>query len=258
MTQKTILDIMKMKNSDPIAMLTAYDYPMAAMLDESGVDILLVGDSLGSVIYGNADTLGVTMDDMVRHTKAVARGANRALVVGDMPFGSYQSSMAIAVKNASRLLSEGGAHAVKLEGGSHMAPTVKKMVEVGIPVMGHVGLTPQSVNQMGGYRIHGKTTLEAKKIFDDAKAIEKAGAFAIVLECVETALAETITKELSIPTIGIGSGLSCDGQVLVVNDLLGLTVSFVPKFVEPTTDLRPIITQAAKKYIEKVKVKQTS
>lgn len=253
MTKKTILDLMKMKKNAPIAMLTAYDYQMAAMLDETGVDMLLVGDSLGNVIYGLDSTLPVSIEDMIRHTQSVARAAKQALVVGDMPFGSYQTSMATAVKNAVRLLAEGGAQAVKLEGGAHMGPTIKRLVEVGIPVMGHVGLTPQSVHQLGGYRIQGKTNLEAKKIFDDARAVEKAGAFSVVLECVDPELAATITQELSIPTIGIGSGSKCDGQVLVVNDLLGLTVSSVPKFVEPTANLRPIITEAAKKYIQRVK-----
>ena len=253
MSRRTIVDILKMKNQSPIAMLTAYDFPTARMLDEAGVDILLVGDSLGNVVYGEDDTLGVSVDDIVRHARAVARATQGALVVADMPFGSYQASAAAAVNHAARMLSEGRAQAVKLEGGTAVAPTLRRLVEIGVPVMGHVGLTPQSVHQLVGYRIQGKTTLEAKKIFEDAKAVEKSGAFAVVLECVEPELAKTITQELAIPTIGIGSGPSCDGQVLVTNDLMGLTVSPVPKFVEPLADLRPLITETARRFCEKVK-----
>lgn len=255
MNRKTILDILKMKGTAPIAMLTAYDYPMAHMLDEAGVDVLLVGDSVGNVIYGAENTLGVTVDDIVRHARAVARGARQALVVADMPFGSYQASAGAAVNHAARMLAEGGAHAVKLEGGVAVAATIRRLVEVGIPVMGHVGLTPQSVHQLGGYRIHGKTNLEAKKVFEDARAVEKAGAFAVVLECVEAELARTISQELAIPTIGIGSGPGCDGQVLVTNDLMGLTVSPVPKFVEPLADLRPLVTETARRFVDKVKTR---
>jgi 3-methyl-2-oxobutanoate hydroxymethyltransferase len=253
MNPRTVPDLRASKGRERLAVLTAYDFQIATMLDESGIDILLVGDSVGNVVYGSPTTLGVTMDDMVRHTQAVSRAAKRALVVGDMPFGSYQPSGEMAVANAVRLIAEGGAQAVKLEGGRVMADTVRRIAEVGIPVMGHVGLTPQSYHQLGGYRMRGKSDAEAEAIHQDALAIEKAGAFAIVLECVEPSLAAQITNSVGVPTIGIGSGPDCDGQVLVTNDLLGLTVSHVPKFVEPVLNLRTAISEAAATYVRRVK-----
>ena len=253
MAQLTILDILSRKGKEKIAVLTAYDFQMAKMLDEAGVDILLVGDSVGNTVYGEPTTLNVSIDDMVRHTAAVSKGTERALVVADMPFGSYQPSETLAVQNASRLLAQGRAHAVKLEGGLPIAQTVQRLVDIGIPVMGHVGLTPQSIHQLGGYRIHGKTDAGAERIHTDALAIAQAGAFALVLECVTPEVAARITKAVSIPTIGIGSGPTCDGQVLVTNDLLGLTVSHVPKFVKPVANLRTVITEGVKTYVRNVK-----
>lgn len=250
---KTAVDILKMKGKEKIAVLTAYDFPTATFLDEAGVDILLVGDSVASVVYGHATTLPITMDDMIRHVQAVTRAAKKALVVADLPFGSYQPSIETAVKNATRFLAEGGAHAVKLEGGLGMADTVRRLVEIGIPVMGHVGLTPQSVNQLGGYRMQGKNASELERIQADAKALEKAGAFSVVLECVDAEAARQITTSLRIPTIGIGSGDACDGQVLVSHDLFGFTVGHVPKFVEPLVNLRSIMTEAATSYVSRVK-----
>ncbi|MFH1262490.1 MAG: 3-methyl-2-oxobutanoate hydroxymethyltransferase [Pseudomonadota bacterium] len=253
MTQKTVPQLTAMKGRERIAALTAYDFQIASMLDEIGIDILLVGDSVGNVVYGLPTTIGVTVEDILRHTSAVARAAKRALVVADMPFGSYQPSVEVAVTNAARFLAEGGAQAVKLEGGRPMEETIRRLVDVGIPVMGHVGLTPQSYHQIGGYRMRGKSTTEAEAIHQDALAVERAGAFSIVLECVEPTLATEITRALKIPTIGIGSGNGCDGEVLVTNDLLGLTVSFVPKFVEPLVNLRTTISEAARTYVTKVK-----
>lgn len=256
MSQRTVPEIRNSKGREQLALLTAYDFQIASILDESGIDILLVGDSLGNVVYGLPTTLGVTMDQMLRHTQAVSRATKKALVVADLPFGSYQPSTEVAIRNASRLMAKGGAQAVKLEGGRTMADTIKRMVEVGIPVMGHVGLTPQSYHQMGGYRIQGKTEQEAEAIHQDALAVERAGAFAVVLECVEPSLAQNITKALTIPTIGIGSGLACDGQVLVTNDLLGLTVGHVPAFVKPLANLRSLVSEAVTTYVEQVKEKK--
>jgi 3-methyl-2-oxobutanoate hydroxymethyltransferase len=253
MPPRTIPEILAAKGRERIAALTAYDYQVASMLDEAGIDILLVGDSVGNVIYGLPTTLGVTMEMMIRHTSAVSRAARKSLVVADLPFGSYQPSSEMAVTNAVRLIAEGGAQAVKLEGGRVMAETVRRMVDVGIPVMGHVGLTPQSYHQLGGYRMRGKTEEEAEGIREDARAIEKAGAFSVVLECVEPSLAAEITRSIAIPTIGIGSGPHCDGEVLVTHDLLGLTVSHVPKFVEPLADLRSAVSEAAAAYLRRVK-----
>jgi 3-methyl-2-oxobutanoate hydroxymethyltransferase len=250
---RTAPGITQLKGKEKIVCLTAYDFQVASMLDAAGIDLLLVGDSLGNVVLGMPTTLSVTMEDCLRHTQAVARAATNALVVADLPFGSYQPSTETAVRNATRCLAEAGAHAVKLEGGVPMAETIARLVEIGIPVMGHVGLTPQSVNQLGGYRIHGKSDEEAERIRADALAVEKAGAFALVLECVRPELARELTRELRIPTIGIGSGPDCDGQVLVVNDLLGLTVGHVPKFVKPLLNLRSIVTEAAQTYVRQVK-----
>jgi len=255
MNQRTTKDIRASKGKEKIAMLTAYDYPTAAILDESGIDILLVGDSLGNVVLGFPNTLRVTLDMMIHHTQAVVRGVKSALVVADMPFGSYQASHAQAVENASRLLSEGHAHAVKLEGGKIMAETVKRLVDVGIPVMGHIGLTPQSINELGGYYTHGKTNPEAIALIEDAKALENAGVFSLVLECVEPELSKQITQTVSIPTIGIGSGQHCDGQVLVTHDMIGFTTHKVPKFVTQTANLRSLITESALSYINRVKQK---
>lgn len=204
------------------AMITAYDYPSARLVEQAGIPIILVGDSLGSVIHGYESTVRVTMDDILYHTKSVVRGTEKAIIVADMPFGSYQADPNDAMRNAARLLQEGGATAVKLEGGSHVAPLVRRMVESGIPVMGHLGLTPQSVNQFGGHKVQGKTPAAAAKLINDARALEEAGAFAIVLETIPAPLAAMVTERISIPTIGIGAGPECDGQVQVFHDLLGI------------------------------------
>jgi 3-methyl-2-oxobutanoate hydroxymethyltransferase len=218
--------------SERITMVTAYDATFARMLDQGGADILLVGDSLGMVVQGQDTTLPVTMDEMIYHCRAVARGSKRAHLVGDMPFMSYQVSPEEALRNAGRLLAEGGMHAVKLEGGADMARTIRRVVAAGIPVMGHVGLTPQSVHAMGGFRVQGKREEEAQRVLSDAKAVAESGAYAIVLEGIPSELASRITAELPIPTIGIGAGPHCDGQVLVCYDLLGLTAERVPRFVK--------------------------
>ena len=213
-------------------MLTAYDYSMAKIIDESGVNGILVGDSLGMVCLGYKDTLSVTMDDMLHHTKAVVRGTKNALVVGDMPFMSYQTSIYDAVKNAGRFLQEAGAAAVKLEGGAVVCPQIKAIVDAQIPVIGHIGLTPQSVNIFGGFKVQGNNSIDAKKLIEDAKKIEAAGAFAIVLECIPAKLADLISNAVTIPTIGIGAGGGCDGQILVYQDMLNMFEDFKPKFVK--------------------------
>ena len=237
---------------EKIVMLTAYDYTTARLLDEAGVDAILVGDSLSGVVQGHETTLPVTMDEMVYHTACVARGTRRAMVIGDMPFMSYQASEDEAIKNAGRFLKEGGAQAVKLEGGERVAGLVARLVSAGIPVMGHIGLTPQSVHQLGGYRLTGKAREEAERLVRDAHALEQAGAFAIVLEMVPAELAARITSELSIPTIGIGAGSGCDGQVLVVNDMLGLTeVRY--RFVKQYANLAADIRDAVARYAEEVR-----
>lgn len=232
-----------------ITMLTAYDYSMAKIVDEAGINSILVGDSLGMVCLGYKDTLSVTMEDMLHHTKAVTRGAKNALVVADMPFMSYQTSVYDAVVNAGRLIKEGGAAAVKLEGGSSVAEQIKAIVSASIPVVGHLGLTPQSVNSFGGFKVQGKTQEAAQKLIEDAKIIEEAGAFAVVLECVPAELAKIITSKLSIPTIGIGAGKGCDGQVLVYQDMLGMFSDFKPKFVKQYANIGGIMTDAIKQYI---------
>ncbi|HUI55776.1 MAG TPA: 3-methyl-2-oxobutanoate hydroxymethyltransferase [Bryobacteraceae bacterium] len=234
-----------------ITMLTAYDATMARLLDEAGIDVLLVGDSLGVVILGNETTIPVTMDAMVHHTRAVANGAKRALVIADLPFLSYQASAADAVRNAGRLVQEGGASAVKLEGGLVMAETVQRLVEIGIPVMGHIGLTPQSVHQLGGYRMVGKTRSEAESLVQDARALEAAGAFAVVLECIPEEIAAGITAALQIPTIGIGSGPYCDGQVLVSYDAFGFFEA-APRFVKLYARMGEEMRAAAREYIDDV------
>jgi 3-methyl-2-oxobutanoate hydroxymethyltransferase len=237
---------------EPISMLTAYDATMARLLDQAGIDVLLVGDSLGMVILGGDDTLEVTMDDMVRHTRAVRRGAQRAMVVADMPFMSYQISTADAVRNAGRLMSEGGAIAVKLEGGRPVIETVERLVSVGIPVMGHLGLMPQSVRQLGGFKRQATTKEAAGILLQDAEALEYAGACAVVLECIPDELAREVTGRLRIPTIGIGSGPDCDGQVLVSYDLLGLTTK-MPPFAKKYAHLDAVVTDAARAFMKDVK-----
>lgn len=234
----TIRTVLRQKGKRPLSMLTAYDFPTARLLEEAGVDMILVGDSVGNVILGLPDTLGVSMDTMVHHTRAVTRGATAPLVVADMPFLAAGVTREEAIRNAGRLLSEGGARAVKIEGGRAMAPTIRAVVEAGIPVMGHLGLTPQFVHQLGGYRYQGKTEAAAAEILAAAEALAEAGVFSLVLECVPPELAARITAAVPVPTIGIGAGEDCDGQVLVFHDLLGLNPGKVPAFVKPTADLR--------------------
>jgi 3-methyl-2-oxobutanoate hydroxymethyltransferase len=241
------------KGKAPITMLTAYDYPTARALDDAGVDVLLVGDSLATVVYGEPNTLSVTMDDMLRHTRAVARAAKRALVVGDMPFMSYHVSREQAVTNAGRFLKEAQAQAVKLEGGTEMAEVIRAITRAGIPVCAHIGLTPQTIHAMGTYRMHGKSDSERAYLLESARAVAEAGAFAVVLECVEEKLAREITAAIPIPTIGIGASPGCDGQVLVVHDLVGLTSGHVPKFVEPLANLREPLIEAAQAYITRTR-----
>lgn len=235
-----------------ISMLTAYDYSTAKLMDEAGINAILVGDSLGNVVLGYEDTLSVTMDDMIHHGAAVARGAKNAMVVVDMPFMSYQASVYDAVVNAGRLMKEGRASAVKLEGGKEVCPQVKAVTEAGIPVMGHLGLTPQSINALGGHRVQGKTQQAAQKLLDDARALQEAGAFAVVLECVPERLADKVTKELEIPTIGIGAGSGCDGQVLVYQDMLGMFSDFTPKFVKKFANVGQVMKEAFKSYIDEM------
>ena len=241
------------KNGEKISMLTAYDYSTARLVDEAGVNSILVGDSLGMVMLGYPDSTRVTMEDMLHHVKAVVRGTKNALVIADMPFMSYQTSVYDAVKNAGRFIQEGGAGCVKLEGGVSVKEQIKAIVDAGIPVCGHVGLTPQSINAFGGFKVQGKTVETAKKIIEDAKAVEEAGAFAIVLEGIPAPLADIITNMLTIPTIGIGASKSCDGQVLVYQDMLGMYSDFTPKFVKKFASLGEAMTEAFKKYDEEVK-----
>jgi 3-methyl-2-oxobutanoate hydroxymethyltransferase len=253
-TRKTILDIKKMKiEGEKITVLTAYDYGMASILDECNIDMILVGDSLGNVVLGYDSTIPVTMDDMLHHTKAVSRAVQNALIVADMPFLSYQVSPEAALANAGRFLKEADAQAIKLEGGEEQVETVRKITRAGIPVMGHLGLTPQSIHQLGGYKVQGKKEDAADKIIRDAKSLEQAGAFSLVLECVPEKLAAEITRTLSIPTIGIGAGVHCDGQVLVVNDMLGMYERMTPKFVKKYANLNLDIKKAVKTYIAEVK-----
>jgi 3-methyl-2-oxobutanoate hydroxymethyltransferase len=241
------------ERGERITMLTAYDATFARMFDEAEIDVLLVGDSLGMVVQGQDSTLPVTVDEIVYHCRAVARGAGRALIVGDLPFMSYQVNAEDALRNAGRFLAEGGAQAVKLEGGAPVAPTIRRIVDAGIPVMAHVGLTPQSVHAMGGFRVQGKTEQSARRIVRDARAVEDAGAFALVLEGIPSDLAAEITDTLSIPTIGIGAGPRCDGQVLVSYDLLGLTPDLKPKFVKRYAEMFDEGVAAARKYAEDVR-----
>lgn len=241
------------EKGEKLTMLTAYDYSTAKLIDEAGINSILVGDSLGNVMLGYEDTLSVTMEDMIHHCAAVARGAKNALVVCDMPFMSYQTSVYDAVVNAGRLMKEGRAAAVKLEGGEEICPQVQAIVNAGIPVCGHLGLTPQSINAFGGFKVQAKTEAAAKKLIADAKLLEEAGAFAVVLECVPAKIAELVTKEVSIPTIGIGAGNVCDGQVLVYQDMLGMFSDFTPKFVKRFADIGAVMKEAFAAYDEAVK-----
>jgi 3-methyl-2-oxobutanoate hydroxymethyltransferase len=243
----------KKRRGEKIVMLTAYDATMARLLDRAGIDVLLIGDSLGMVIEGYDTTLPVTLDAIVHHTRAVSRGAARALVVADMPFLTYQVDVAEAVRNAGRLLQEGGAAAVKIEGGRPVIDVARRLVEIGIPVMGHLGLVPQSVHQLGGFRRQAKLENDAEKLIEDARALEKAGSFAIVLESIPSEVSRRVTAELSIPTIGIGAGPHCDGQVLVSYDMLGLSEEFVPPFAKQYAHLGQSIVEAAKAYADDVR-----
>ncbi|GAV26047.1 3-methyl-2-oxobutanoate hydroxymethyltransferase [Carboxydothermus islandicus] len=257
MDRVTVSSLKEMKEAGhKIAMITAYDYPSALFAEEAGAEVLLVGDSLGMVVLGYDSTVPVTMEEMLHHVKAVVRGSKRSMVVADMPFMSYQVNYTDALYNAGRFLKEGGAQAVKLEGGSEIAELVAKLVTAGIPVMGHIGLTPQSVNALGGYKVQGKDLKTAQKLLDDAKALADAGAFAIVLECVPAALAAKITESIPIPTIGIGSGVNCDGQVLVYHDILGMYPRMLPKFVKRYADLSSLIKEAIRQYVQEVKEQQ--
>src|SRR5262244_2462251 len=241
------------EDATKITCLTAYDYPTARLLDEAGVEVLLVGDSLGMVMLGHETTLPVTVEEMLHHTRAVRRGTRRALVVADMPYGSYHASIDESVRNAVRFVKEGGAEAVKVEGGERRLELIARLTEAEIPVMGHVGLTPQSVNALGGYRVQGKTTDAAEKLLRDARAVEAAGAFAVVLEAVPRELAAQITRDLRIPTIGIGAGPDCDGQILVVHDLLGLTFTQTPKFARQYANVGEVISNAVRDYCADVR-----
>lgn len=251
--KNTVLTFKEAKQDNKkLTMLTAYDYSTAKLMDETGINAILVGDSLGNVILGYDDTISVTMEDMIHHGRAVSRGVKNALVVIDMPFMSYQASVYDAVVNAGRLMKEGRCAAVKLEGGKPVCPQIKAITNAGIPVMAHLGLTPQSVNAFGGFKVQGKDESAAEKLLEDAKAIEKAGAFAVVLECVPAQLARLITKTLQIPTIGIGAGADCDGQVLVYQDLLGMFSDYTPKFVKKYADMGQMMKQAFARYVEEV------
>jgi len=250
----TINQIKEMKaRAEKIVMLTAYDYSIARLVDEAGIPLILVGDSLGMVVLGYESTIPVTIDEMLHHTKAVVRGTRQAMVVGDMPFMTYHFSVEDALRNAARFIQEAGAQAVKLEGGVTVAEKVKHIVDCGIPVMGHIGLTPQSIHQLGGFKKQGKTPEEAANLLEDAKALEEAGAFAIVLETIPANLARLITDKISIPTIGIGAGPACDGQVQVINDILGSFTDFVPKHAKQYVKLTDIIAKAVTRYRDEVK-----
>ncbi|MFC2060066.1 3-methyl-2-oxobutanoate hydroxymethyltransferase [Chloroflexota bacterium] len=250
----TISQIKEMKQKgEKITMLTAYDYSTAKIVDEVGIPLILVGDSLGMVVLGYESTIPVTMEEMIHHTKAVVRGAKQAMVIGDMPFMTYHISVEDALKNAARFIQEGGAQAIKLEGGTSVSEKVRRIVECGIPVMGHIGLTPQSVHQFGGFKVQGRTPDAAIKLLNDAKALEEAGAFSIVLETVPAPLAALITEKIGIPTIGIGAGIGCDGQVQVINDTLGSFADFVPKHAKQYAKLAEIVRNAVTEYYSEVK-----
>ena len=249
----TIKDLQDMKaRGEKIPMMTAYDYTSGKLLEQAGIPLMLVGNSLGMVVLGYDSTVPVTMGDMLHHIKTVVRGTEKAHIVGDLPFMSYHAEVSEAIRNAGRILKEGGAQSIKLEGGQEMAETVNRIVKSGIPVMGHVGLTPQSVNQLGGYRVQGKTISDAIRLMEDTRALEEAGAYAVVLECVPAALAQMITDRLSIPTIGIGAGAGCDGQVQVLHDFLGLFTDFLPKHARRYANLAETIQDAASQYISDV------
>jgi 3-methyl-2-oxobutanoate hydroxymethyltransferase len=252
MNKITVKDFRERKGGRKLSMLTAYDASMARLVDSAGIDALLVGDSLGMVALGYASTLPVTMEDMLRCAAAVSRGTQRALVIADMPFGSYQISPELAVSNGVRFLKEAGCAAVKIEGGEEVCDTVRALVRAGVPVIGHVGLTPQTAGQLGGYKVQGKDLAAARKLLDDAKALDAAGVFGIVLEAVPAALAQAVTAAVAAPTIGIGAGPRCDGQVLVIQDLLGLFEQFVPTFVKQYASLAPEIKEAVRSYISEV------
>ena len=250
----TITDVKEMKQrKEKIPMLTAYDYVTAKMVDEAGVPLILVGDSLGMVMLGYESTIPVTIEEMIHHTKAVVKGAKKALIIGDMPFMTYHGSVSDALHNAAKFIQEGGAQAVKLEGGEVVAEQVRRLVDCGIPVMGHIGVTPQSQHQLGGFKARGKVMEEARKLLDDARVLEEAGAFAIVLECTPAPLSELITQKLTIPTIGIGAGPDCDGQVQVISDMLGLYTDFVPRHAKQYARLAGEIKTAVSSYISEVK-----
>ena len=251
--KNTVLTFQQAKeNGEKLTMLTAYDYSTAKLIDEAGVNSILVGDSLGNVILGYEDTISVTMEDMIHHGAAVARGAKNALVVIDMPFMSYQTSVYDALVNAGRLMKEGRGDAVKLEGGVEVCPQIKAIVDAGSPVCAHIGLTPQSINAFGGFKVQGKSEAAAKKLLEDAKAVEEAGAFAVVIEGVPAKIAALITEQLHIPTIGIGAGKDCDGQVLVYQDMLGMFSDFTPKFVKRYANIGEVMKEAFQNYIKEV------
>lgn len=253
MAKTTILDIYKKKaEGNKITMLTAYDYPTAQIVDQAGIDLILVGDSLGNVVQGVANTLPVTMDEMIYHAKMVSRAAQSAMVVGDMPFLSYQTHRAEAIRNAGRFLKEAGCEVVKLEGGSKMAETIRAIVDAGIPVMAHIGLTPQYVHMLGGFKVQGKDEAARQKLLADARAVQDAGAFSVVVEAVPSALGREITALLRIPTIGIGAGPDCDGQVLVLHDILGLFDRFTPKFVKKYANLKEQALKAVTEFKKEV------
>ena len=253
MARNTVRDIWKLKESgQKIAMVTAYDYPTARLAEEAGIPMILVGDSVGMVVLGYESTVFVTMEEMLHHVKAVTRATQKSLVVGDMPFGSFQLGPGRALENAIRLVQEGGAQAVKLEGGTDVADTVQRIVDSGIPVMGHIGLTPQSVHAFGGYRVRGRTREEAERLVADALALEEAGAFAIVMELVPAPLAGVITERLTVPTIGIGAGPHCDGQVQVLHDIMGIYEDFTPRHAKRYLELGNLIKEALKRYVSEV------
>ncbi len=252
--RRTIVDLQQMKaEGEKISVLTAYDYPLARLMDQAGIDIVLVGDSVGSVVAGYETTLPVTMQEMLYHTRAVARAVQRALIIADMPFLSYQVDLAEARRNAGRLIKEGGAQAVKLEGGVNVAETIRAIVNMDVPVVGHIGLTPQSVHRMGGYRVQGRAEAQAQQLLADARAVADAGACAMVLEGIPASLAREITELVPIPTIGIGAGIHCSGQVLVIHDILGLCDKYSPKFVKRYADVSGIIRSGIDAYIRDVK-----
>ncbi|MFX1511541.1 MAG: 3-methyl-2-oxobutanoate hydroxymethyltransferase [Promethearchaeota archaeon] len=255
--KKTIQDILLAKSTGhPLSMITAYDFPTALLVDEAGFDIVLVGDSLSNVVLGYDNTLPVTMDQMIHHCAAVRRGLKHPLLIGDMPFMSYEASIKEAVHNAGRFIKEAGAEAVKLEGGCNRVQVIKAIIDSGIPVQGHIGLTPQRIHQFGGYRVQGRTVEAARKLISEARLLEEAGVFSIILECVPWQVAKIITEEVSVPTIGIGAGPHCDGQVLVFHDLLGFTSGFKPKFVKQYIDLHSIILEALSRFKDEVETRE--